>query len=92
MRGLVAHFSEEVRGAEFRQWSVAQLDFAREHGRDDKTPTTRELLTRLRRCPCAVVKRASKLAAHSGPPSARSVDDFIMSLRMGQVSWASLDL
>ena len=92
VHSLAAHFDAELRGGERRGWSVALLDYSAESTRPGKPPLLAALLPRVRHSVACVLRKGCKLATFGGTAAPRPIDDWLASLRMGEVSWAELDL
>ena len=49
------------------------------------------LLSQVRTCPCAVVRRGVKVTLYSGQPKPGLVREWLESLREGMVTWSALE-
>ena len=93
MHGVAAHL-EGVLGSsdDFRQWTVALLDYHAEAASAAQRPARlTSILSHVRHAPVAVLRKGRKLACFSGRPSPRQVEDWLTSLRMGEVTWLSVE-
>ena len=89
---LAAHFGE-LFGSD-RQWSVCFLDYSSQVAlpTTSKPPLIRALLARLRSCPCAVVRKGTRIVAYSDQPTPARVEEWIERLKLGELTWQSLEL
>ena len=96
MQKLAAHFAAVcAEGGEWRQWGVAILDYAAETGAQadgaELHPTLRTMLPVLRASPVGVLRKGAKLACFTErTPSVGRVDEWLGSLKMGEVSWETV--
>ena len=92
MRTLAAHLSE-LFGCDL-QWSVCFLDYSSQVAlpTTSKPPLIRALLARLRSCPCAVVRKGTRIVAYSDQPTPARVEEWIERLKLGELTWQSLEL
>ena len=74
-----------------RQWSLCFVDMAKETSNEAKSPFVSSLLAKLRRSPCAVVRKASRMIAYSGVASVRPIEEWRDRIKMGELSWEQLD-
>ena len=91
MHTLAAHFHELLGSSrEYRQWSVAVLDYSAESTRAGKPMRLAGLLPMVRQTPVCVLRKGERLASFGGRPSARLVDEWLGKLKMGEVAWERL--
>ena len=93
MMRLAGAFTAEARagGAEWRGWTVATLDYAAEAARRPRSARMGALLPALRAAPVGVLRKGQKLATFGGQPTAGRIEDWIASLRMGEIPWRAVD-
>jgi hypothetical protein len=92
MHGLARHFDEFTTSTpEFRQWVTVLLDYNAENAKSQRPARMGALLGRARTSPVCVLRKGSRLASFGGRVSAAAVEEWLASLRMGEVAWASLD-
>ena len=80
-----------VIGRRFSGWSLAFLDYSAEKSRATKRPVMASLLTQVRTCPCAVVRRGVKVTLYTWQPKPGLVRDWLENLREGSVTWSALE-
>ena len=91
MRTVAAFFAERFSDERSRTWSVCFLDYSAQAQAANKPPLLRALLARLRACPCAVVRKGTRLVAYSEPRVGPGlVEDWIERLKMGELNWEDI--
>jgi hypothetical protein len=94
MHGLAAHFGESCGRGDWKQWHAALLDYNAEasSGGASRPALLQVLLPLCRTSPVIVLRKGVRVATFDGKPSVRAVEEWLGSLKMGEVSWATLEV
>ena len=93
MYGLARHLTELFSSAgEYRQWSCALLDYNAASKGAEASERLSAILPHARKNPVCVLRKGQRLATLSTVRSVSAVEEWLGSLRMGEVQWADLDI
>lgn len=92
MHSLARHFHELTSTErEYRQWTTVLLDYNSENSSVAKPERMSSLLRMVRTSPVCVLRKGARLALFDGRPSVGMVEEWLGSLKMGEVSWSPVE-